>query len=608
MVTIKSVLLFISFLSCLHAAQISLAVSGNNVECVDSQKRLYRVQAGNPFSCIIEMSQTRDRNPQITFKGGKGLTSLGVSNTYQSVNGKQSISYGYQFSAQKPGKYSLGPIEVIDGQIKYEVEALTIEAVNTPVGASPSRQVRAGRRGAYKQSAPVQQPPDTTRIEITVNNKEPYINEPVVLTVNHYFSDGVIDYQTVQPKAQGFAVKEIGAAVDTRDSLGARVIQKKYLLSPIGTGKKTIDPVEVHYLVQRARAPRQASGDIFEMFLSDFMDVRPEQKKGLSNELEINVKPLPSHKGKVDAVGAFTSFKASVDRAEVPVYETVKYILRLEGEGNLEQITTPKLVLPGEIKTYESKSELIQSLQQGSLEGERKFEFVLQPKKPGKIIIPSQKYTFFNYQKAAYQTLSTEPIEIEVTGTAQVQTSEAPLEDAQLKEDAAKVVERIKKQEDDSAQELVKYSQQKGSSLPWHYFIVLILVLPLILFWSTVRDFSTSLFVRNKKKITFTSAIERVKKMSDSDIFGGALYKVMVEVFSSHYGISDYYSSDIFKAKLMSSGFTFEEQDRFMHFIDNCASIPFSTTGHNQSTARALQQEALSWLERLTTKKSARGR
>lgn len=583
-------------------AQITLSVGGAHATLVDPQKRGYRVQAGVPFECTIEMSQATTQNPQVDFGGGQGLQPLGVSKAYRNINGKVTISHSHQFLAPKTGQYTLGPVNVIDGPNKYTTDALSIEAVSGPVQGALSR----GRGGRASQQARQQAPQvdpttDSTVIKISVDDADPYINQPVVLTINHYFSDGVLDYQTIQPKIEGFAVKEIGADTDTRDQSGKRVIQKKFLLTPISTGKKKIDPVEVHYLMPRARQARQAGGDIFDLFLGDFMDLRPEQKKTLSNALELDVQALPPYKGRVDAVGAFTSFKASLDKESVPVYETIKYTIRLEGEGNLEQVTAPQLSLPAAIKTYESKSEIIQSLQFGSLDGEKKFEYVLQPRKPGVLEIPSQRFTFFNYKKGEYETLRTEPLKIEVTGEAEAQTSEAPTEAEVRKEEAKKVQQKEEHRQEEALQELVKNAKVKTSTIPWYYFLALVLLLPLVLFWRNLLSLR-SLFARKKTPgMAVETALARVKNLSESAIFDGTLHKVMVEVFIARYGSSNY-TTDLFKSQLKNDGLSFEDIDRLLQFMDHCASLPFSTTLRASGSAKTIQQEATRWLERLNKK------
>lgn len=130
-----------------------------------------------------------------------------------------------------------------------------------------------------------------------------------------------------------------------------------------------------------------------------------DKKKILSNNIKINIKPLPKNAPKnfVNAVG---NFKINIQTSEkIIVNQPLDLFLKLSGEGNLNQISLPKILESNDYKIFHPKKTIKTTPTSNGLQGEIVEHYILIPKKEGKINILIQEFVFFNPQKNIYETI-----------------------------------------------------------------------------------------------------------------------------------------------------------------------------------------------------------
>ena len=131
--------------------------------------------------------------------------------------------------------------------------------------------------------------------------------------------------------------------------------------------------------------------------------------------ITLDVQPLPAgipadFQG---AVGDF-SIQASVDTTSTKVNDTLTLNVIISGAGNLDNLADPVWTEGPEWRAFDSKANVSTQFADGRLVGTRSYERVLVPTEAGQLTIPPIYFSFFNPETAVYQTISTQPIVINV--------------------------------------------------------------------------------------------------------------------------------------------------------------------------------------------------
>jgi hypothetical protein len=272
-----------------------------------------------------------------------------------------------------------------------------------------------GLRGAGKQvSGP------SVQVRAEVDKTKAYKGEQIIVSYYLYRRVRVFNIQVDKfPVLGGFLREDLempvlGQRLDTErvvlDGVPyERSLLLRYAAYPLQDGKLQIDSSVLKY----AYYPNSNSLDEEDPFMGFFHQMTPQQGVGRSEQVAIDVMPLPED-GKPNSftggVGDFTVTSA-VDKYDVHANEAVTLTLKVEGRGNLAAIGEPKAHWPDNVELYDSKG--VAKAGSGGV-GQKVFEFLLIPRAPGKVILPPLEFSFFDPAKKAYVTRSTEPISINV--------------------------------------------------------------------------------------------------------------------------------------------------------------------------------------------------
>ena len=375
----------------------------------------------------IDSSGGQPSQPSIPALDGFELLGSSSGTQISLINGEMSMqsTYSYSLHPTQLGQLVINPVSVqIDGQV-YSTQPIMIEvsqgtgqvqpAPNQGNQAMPGVpnlnslfQSLPGMRGSQGNQAPPLDPADAPTelvgqdffIEAEVDNDNPYQGEQVLYTFRFYQAESLFDQPEYQsPSFSGFWSEEQSKAQTdyTTEAAGRpyRVTELQAVLFPTVVGEVTIDP-----------AMLSIPGDFFTRGVS--LQTQP---------ITVNVRPLPDN-APVSFQGAVGQFdiQAQADTGSTEVNETVTLHVALRGQGNMNGVADPQWSEGPEWRAFDSEATVNTQFTDGLMSGVRSYERLLVPTQPGDLLLPSIDFSFFNPQTESYETSSSEPILIHVTG------------------------------------------------------------------------------------------------------------------------------------------------------------------------------------------------
>jgi hypothetical protein len=323
---------------------------------------------------------------------------------------------------KKEGTFKISGISIDVGGQTYRAPDLTVVVSSGGGGTPPPKGyggAGVGLRGAGKRS---NLPSVFARAEIDKNKV--YKGEQVV--VSYYVYERVRAFNieiTKFPALNGFLRAELEMPYINRkldmeqvvlDGVAyARGLLVRYAAYPLQEGKLDIDPIELKFNYYND-SEASDSDDPFAPFAGFFKQALPGNSK--SSVLQVDVQPLPTQGRPNSFSGGVGDFDvvSAVDKVEVPANQAVTLTVKVEGRGNVEAIAEPKAKWPSNVELYDTKG----AVKSGKGVGQKTFEFLLIPRQPGPLELPSLEFTYFDPKKSEYVTKKTDPIKINVLDPA----------------------------------------------------------------------------------------------------------------------------------------------------------------------------------------------
>jgi hypothetical protein len=387
------------------------------------------------LSVNINLDYGSTSEPALPPLDGFDLVGTSTSTSMSIINGVQSTQKIFQYTLRptKLGELVIGPVSVnINGQ-SFNTSPLKVNVIQgngqpstrpappsfPGIPSAPGFPSLSGLfksfgfdipfefDGSVEQLDPSSVPSELLVhdfwVEAEVDNPSPYMGEQVTYTFRYFRpADSVGRHSYQEPEFTGFWVhpesgeKQFGTQVAGRN---IHMTEIKTVLLPTVVGEVEIEPAMI-----------TSEGDIFS---SGFAIQTLPQK--------IMVQPLPdgAPNGFTGAVGNF-SISAEVDQNETKVNDAVTLNITISGEGNLETFADPEWQTGPQWRAFNSQSATNTQSQDGKLVGTRSINQVLVPTMPGKFTIPAIQFSFFDPQSASYQTISTNPIQINIESDGQL--------------------------------------------------------------------------------------------------------------------------------------------------------------------------------------------
>jgi hypothetical protein len=375
----------------------------------------------------IDTSAGQASQPALPTLDGFELLGSSSGTQISIVNGDMSThaTYSYSLHPTQEGQLVINPVAVqIDGQV-YNTQPIMIEvsqgtgqvqpAPNQGLPTMPGFpnlnslfQSLPGSRGSQGSQPPPLDPADTPTelagqpffIEAEVDNPNPYQGEQVLYTFRFYQAENLYDQPEYQsPSFSGFwSEQQADAQTDyTTEAAGRayRVTKLQTVLFPTVVGEVTIEP-----------AMLTIPGDFFSRGTA--LQTQP---------VVLNVRSLPENAPAnfQGAVGQF-DIQAQADTGTAAVNETVTLHVALRGQSNMDGVADPQWTEGQEWRAFDSKATVNSQFADGVMSGVRSYERLLVPTQAGDLLLPAIEFSYFNPQTESYETVSSDPIIIQVTG------------------------------------------------------------------------------------------------------------------------------------------------------------------------------------------------
>ncbi|MFO0794807.1 MAG: BatD family protein [Candidatus Brocadiaceae bacterium] len=347
------------------------------------------------------------------------------------VNNTVSVSKGYTYVLQPnaKGKFTIGPSTVEYKGKTYSSQPITVEV-------------------AHAKTTTEAQPPDIDKlifVELGTDKSEAYLYEQVILSFKFYFQKRlpISDIDYVAPAIKNFMEEKLGEQrqyEEVRDGIMYNVLELRSALFPIVSGDLVISQaiLKCNLILQQRRNRQNTSFDNFfdDSFFDEFFNrgqkIYPVEKT--TRSIVLKVKPLPEQ-GKPKyfrgAVGTF-NMEVSTKSQEVKTGDPVTLSMSIYGEGNIQTISEPVLVLNNEsdFKLYPAESVTQITNREESIRGRKVFDKVIEPQKATLKSTPEIVFSFFDPREGQYKTITKEPIPIVVeTGEQEmpIQLTQSPM-------------------------------------------------------------------------------------------------------------------------------------------------------------------------------------
>jgi hypothetical protein len=359
----------------------------------------------------------------------KNLTIVGgpsKSDQMSYVNGVFSRSLSLTYFLKPQGT---GPAEV--GEVAFGFDEKTVKAASYLLDVGPARghgaqpaepdnddplmSLLRRRDGATSRGAAPGAPRARPLVEfrVTPDKTTAYVGEEITL---HYELLTQADVQGLEyldpPRFPGCWAEDLEKPekpVGHRDVVDGRTVMRFTLLKKLVSG---LNPGTVNIPEAKIRTSVRLSPDPFNDPFGFFP--RPEVMDLVAKPLSLKILPIPGDPSFRGPVGRF-DLSAKLDRTRAAPGEAVTLRLRLSGAGNLRTATDlPKVDVAG--VTLYPPSVKSDATRTGRVQVSTEWSYVLVPKEPGSVTIPSISLAVFDLAEKKIVTKTTVPITFVVEG------------------------------------------------------------------------------------------------------------------------------------------------------------------------------------------------
>ncbi|MDR3646586.1 MAG: BatD family protein [Candidatus Babeliales bacterium] len=455
------------------------------------------VGLGVPFLMNLTIESAKNFNnvqqvPTIDKLANGTIKDVGNSTTIKTINGRTTIAKTYQYEVRidKEGFYHLGPAKIqISGQ-EYKSNILKLNVLN-----------ELNNKKNIAQSS---------ILKLSIDKQKLYLGERAQLTIRFYYDSENIRLLSIEdPDLKDFAHDPFELTSSGTHEVGNKdYFYQEFIANiyPKKTGELLIPAVGAYY---------EEVKNNLNLFMSFFNQA---QRKHINSQaLKINVKSLPKTSEKIDVVGKFNSFNASVNQNVAVQGEGIVFKLELTGQGNFNNINLTQLKLPDEFNYYDSTHNITKL--DNDLEV-KTFEFILQSNKSGEFEIPAQQLNYFDTESEKYKQLFTKPISV------QIMPLQEQLVVEQKEEDILSPVQ-------DKAKPVVNIYEpiQKQKIIGFKLFLFLLILPAFICFLVNVKNY----FLKNYKP----DPLKRLQKKLNQSNNPHKLYQGFIEYFAAKFNVKE---------------------------------------------------------------------
>ncbi|MFA4991000.1 MAG: BatD family protein [Candidatus Omnitrophota bacterium] len=372
---------------------------------------------------VITVTGNVSNIPQPSIPDLKGFTSYssGRSQNISIINGQvsSSVSFTYMLVPNETGDFALGPFTIDYKGRTYSSDPIIIKVL--PKGGSQSTPLPAQEPQEPDHGIDARQQGKELFIETYVDKLRAYVNEQITLTFAFYQSVDLFENPVYSaPSTTGFWTEDMPPQKKYYKVINGR----RYLVTEIKTalfgtshGEFTIGPARLEASVEDLE--RMFSRSPFGIFDNDpFSMFRRGKPIVLTTDpITVEIIPLPEENKPVNFKGDVGKLEVSVnvDKTAVEENQPVTLRMKISGKGNIKTISAPAIPEIADAKIYDSASSENISKSNYTVQGEKIFEKVIIPKRPGTFTIGPLEYNYFDVESKEYVNKRLSPITITAT-------------------------------------------------------------------------------------------------------------------------------------------------------------------------------------------------
>lgn len=346
--------------------------------------------------------------------------STSTQQSFSFVNGhasqQSSVTYTYVLMANKNGTFVIPSAKgtVAGNNISSSALKITVSGKAQQGGGGNQYQQQQARR---VDRAGARISGQDLFLRVSANKRKVYEQEPILLTYKVYTQVELTALEGKMPDLKGFHTQEIPLPQQKTfhiERVNGKpyncVTWSEYVMFPQMTGKLTIPSLTFKGIVMQ----QNPNVDPFEAFFNGGSGYIEVKKDFTAPSVDIEVMPLPAKPaGFSGGVGHFT-ITSSIDKNKVKAGDPVNVRVVVSGVGNMKLLKQPELNVPKDFEKYDAKVTDKTKLTTDGVTGSMIYDILVVPRNMGNYDIPGIKFIYFDTQTNKYQTLTTQPFNIEV--------------------------------------------------------------------------------------------------------------------------------------------------------------------------------------------------
>lgn len=357
----------------------------------------------------FEMNKDGDFFEAPSFDNFEVLMGPSQSISSSFINGKRSFSksYTYVLRPKKQGQLIIDSASITIDNTVYTTGPKTVlvtEPIDNPNAPKTAQDIAD----------------ESLYLVATLSNDKPYLNQGVLVTYTLYFSPRVYINNFIPVEnptyknfwSQDLPIKEYETRRTTfRNESFNAVDLKTVVLYPQKSGSLALDPFALELYVQIPTGRRDFFGDPI---------MRSATKTVKAGDLSINVKELPEEGKPLNFSGAVGDFELSVEasRTSLEANESTQIKVKINGKGNLKLLSIPELSLPSALEKYDPEYTDNVRVNREGMNGSVTNSYTVVPRYAGSYPVDPLEFTYFDPNSKSYRTLSSDPFDLTVEGSA----------------------------------------------------------------------------------------------------------------------------------------------------------------------------------------------
>jgi hypothetical protein len=409
-----------------------------------------RVSTGEPFSIEVRLETDGDEPDKLELPDLSDFELLGRSTSRpfsfsfgfggQRPRTQSQTIYAFTLRTDTPGAHVIRPAIMTVGGRRVATQSLTILVVD-PAGSAGIQGVDDALKNlddvnAQRRNGAGEPPPatngaldgatfdNTMFVRTVVDKKRAYLGEQVTVTLYLYLRGQLTDSPSIsrEPTLDGFWSHDLlpmqRALGGVRQEINGRIfnafVLRKFAAFPLRPGTLEIGAPAVEV---------GGGSSLFDLFNGPSQPLKREGVKVTVEALPLPAQPTP---GAPTYTGAL-QLEAALEPAQAKVGEAVTLRVTAKGTGNLRGLTLPNPSVRGvDTLAPEIDDQLASPLDR--LGGQRTFRWLLLPRQPGTLTVPSFLVDAFDPQSGRYQVVRSAPLTLTVGGTGEAVAPERPEE------------------------------------------------------------------------------------------------------------------------------------------------------------------------------------